>query len=280
MIRLKDVERITSDDAKRLIFSIDLLRYCAELLEENRDLLTTELLTHLFKKVKSFSKIDDLYCEDKRRLNDLCRRVRESLSKYLEELSSDDKLKTAVKAAVVGNALDMVMVERAPDVEELLNEIKRAKLAIDDSAVLREVEDKKILYLLDNNGEALLDSVLAEELRRRGANVIGVVKEAPFQDDVYKNDEIISELEKSFTKIISSGSSGGSILLEEVKEDFRKELETADLLISKGIANFEYLEAVRDEIRKPMLYMFKVKCELLSKALGVPIGSYVVKLRK
>jgi uncharacterized protein with ATP-grasp and redox domains len=45
-----------------------------------------------------------------------------------------------------------------------------------------------------------------------------------------------------------------------------------DLIIAKGIGNYECLEDVKDE---RIFHLFKVKCDVVSKEVGVEFGSLI-----
>jgi len=62
--------------------------------------------------------------------------------------------------------------------------------------------------------------------------------------------------------------------LRAVLPEFKKILEQADLIISKGQGNFECLE----QLRGPFFFLLKAKCRVVSRYLGVPQGSLIIMM--
>ena len=62
-------------------------------------------------------------------------------------------------------------------------------------------------------------------------------------------------------------------VLSHCSEDFRSRFAQAELIISKGQGNFESLSSRQENI----FFLFQTKCETLTRELGVPAGSLVVK---
>ena len=50
----------------------------------------------------------------------------------------------------------------------------------------------------------------------------------------------------------------------------------SDLVIAKGVFNFESLAG--EDLEKPVVYMLKIKCDLLSQENNVDIGNLIIKL--
>ena len=67
--------------------------------------------------------------------------------------------------------------------------------------------------------------------------------------------------------------------LNECPASFVAEFERADLIISKGQANFETLdESANDEkVRGKLFYVLMAKCDCVARALGVRTGEAVLK---
>jgi len=72
-------------------------------------------------------------------------------------------------------------------------------------------------------------------------------------------------------EVIGNGSDAPGTLLDDCSADFRRRFDEADLIISKGQGNFETLS---DHPRN-IIFLFKVKCEVISSHVGLPIGTHV-----
>ena len=239
----------------------------------------TRIATNLFRLVKKLTGLKDPYRDLKHRANIDGLKVYEKIKKLLNHIANDEeRLVLAVKASLLGNALDLGVADYTPpglgELVEILHSLDVKGL--ENIEILEKVKTKTILYLLDNAGEAALDRLLAEELRNRGAVVIGVVKTGSFQNDVTMDEVEELGLHSSFSKVIETGTDASSIFLDEISQELRNQLEKADIIIAKGMAHFEYLTDVEDIIGKPILYMLRAKCKPVARELGVRVGDFVI----
>ena len=131
---------------------------------------------------------------------------------------------------------------------------------------------RRILYLCDNAGEIVFDRVLLETLRDLGKDVTAVVKGSPVINDATLDDARAAGLQECST-VIDNGSDGIGTLLEACSELFLDAYRTADLIISKGQANFETLVQNGDE---RIFFLFKVKCPVVASFLKRTNGDIVL----
>ncbi|HAS54351.1 MAG TPA: hypothetical protein DCS42_09605 [Nitrospiraceae bacterium] len=129
-----------------------------------------------------------------------------------------------------------------------------------------------MLYLCDNAGEIVFDRLLLDLLRAAGKDVTAVVKGSAVINDATINDAVAAGLEES-ARVIDNGSDGIGTLLETCSERFLDAYRSADLVISKGQANFETLLAEKDP---RIFFLFKVKCPVVARSLGRPEGDIVL----
>jgi hypothetical protein len=73
-------------------------------------------------------------------------------------------------------------------------------------------------------------------------------------------------------EIIENGSPMIGTVLSTCSEEFKNVYKSADMIISKGQANFETLF---NEQRR-IFFLFKVKCGLLSRRHNIPLNEYVL----
>ncbi len=241
----------------------------------------TRIATNLFRLVKRLTGLEDPYRDFKHRANIDGLKVYKEVRRLLNTIANNrERLELAVKASLLGNALDLgVAGYTPPSLSELVEALHSLDVrGLENIDILERVYSKTVLYLLDNAGEAALDRLLAEELRRRGAVVVGVVKTGSFQNDVtvYEVEEL--ELNESFSKIIETGTDASSIFLDEISQELRNHLEKTDIIIAKGMAHFEYLTDIKDIIGKPILYMLRAKCRPIARELGVQVGDFITHL--
>lgn len=261
----------------------------AELMKEYVDILvsgetnTTVIATKLFRKTKQLIGDSDPYRKLKRSANLNGLELYHKLREHMRRLPRPERLRLAVRASLIGNSLDLgVLGYEPPSIKELLSLVYSIKVVGEDNiGLLEDVRGKLIIYLLDNAGEAALDRLLADELRALGAYVVGIAKSGSFQNDVTVDDVDELGLKESFNEIVGTGSDASSVFFDEINSETRRVLGEADLIISKGMAHYEYLsdyEADGEGIT--ILYMLKAKCDPIARSLGVKKGGYVLRKKR
>ncbi len=195
-----------------------------------------------------------------------------SLKRIVEE--SRDPLYTALRLAIAGNIIDFGIFTSV-DIEASIERSLNNPLSIDDYSSLRSALNggRDILYLLDNAGEIIFDRVLIETLISLGNNVTAVVKGSPVINDCTIVDAVETGL-TNVCNVIDNGSDCVGTILELTSEEFRGYFERADLTLSKGQGNFETLQEVKRD--KLIFYLFQSKCEVVSKEIGLSLGSMIL----
>ncbi len=187
--------------------------------------------------------------------------------------SCADPLEGAARAAIAGNVIDFGIYDSI-DLDRSLDDAFRLPLS---AAALRDLraateEAESVLFLCDNAGEIAFDRILLEHLRDRGKRVTAVVKGSPVINDATLDDAREAGLFAS-AEVIDNGSDGIGTLLESCGQGFRERYEAADLIISKGQANFETLAPEEDP---RIFFLFKIKCPVVAEFLGRPEGDIVL----
>jgi uncharacterized protein with ATP-grasp and redox domains len=131
---------------------------------------------------------------------------------------------------------------------------------------------RRVLYLCDNAGEIVFDRVLLEALVTTGKDVTAVVKGSPVINDATLDDAAAAGLPDS-VRVIDNGNDGIGTLLEACSPPFKEAYHSADLIISKGQANYETLVESGD---KRIFFLFKVKCPVVARTLGRQNGDIVL----
>jgi hypothetical protein len=130
-------------------------------------------------------------------------------------------------------------------------------------------EARSILFLADNAGEILFDRELLAQLPL-GAVAVGVRGQAVL------NDATAVDAQRAglgdFCEIIPNGSDAPGTLLPDCSPEFRRAFAAADLIIAKGQGNYESLAGLNQHI----FFLFQIKCEVLRKALNLPVGSLIL----
>jgi len=183
---------------------------------------------------------------------------------------SPDPLGVALRLAIAGNIIDFGPVASF-DLKETIERVLVQPYAIDDGPDLRRelAQARWLLYLGDNAGETVFDRVLIETL---DVPVTYVVKGAPVINDATMEDARSAGLDKVAT-LVSNGSGAPGTILERTSPEFRRLYEEAELIIAKGQGNYETLS---DE-EGPLFFLLQTKCPVISRDMGVPEGSIVLK---
>lgn len=186
---------------------------------------------------------------------------------------STDRLEVGVRIAIAGNVIDFGIYETI-DLDRSIEESIRLPLSSAEYLAFAEkvAASRRILYLCDNAGEIVFDRVLIEILRDQGKDVIAAVKGSPVINDATLEDAYAAGLHE-YATVIDNGNDGIGTLLEACSKRFLDEYHTADIIISKGQANYETLAPEGNE---RIFYLFKVKCPIVASYLKRPNGDIVL----
>lgn len=180
-----------------------------------------------------------------------------------------DPFDTALRLAIAGNIIDLGVAE-SYDLEASVTRVLAMPFAVDAAARLRAAlaQACEVLYLGDNAGETVFDRLLIETLPQR---VVYVVKGGPAVNDAMREDATAAGLDRVCT-VVDNGAAILGNILSECSADFLHRFETADLVIAKGMANYESLRGVRDDL----FFLLQVKCAIVAADLGTAEESIVV----
>jgi uncharacterized protein with ATP-grasp and redox domains len=184
-----------------------------------------------------------------------------------------DRLEGSARIAIAGNVIDFGIYESI-DLDRAIDESFSLPLtAVEFHAFSRAVQNaRRILYLCDNAGEIVFDRILLEILRDMGKEVTAVVKGSAVINDATLEDARAAGLFEC-ASVIDNGNDGIGTLLEACSPRFMSEYGAADLIISKGQANYETLVQEQDE---RIFFLFKVKCPVVASFIKRANGDIVL----
>ncbi|WP_136798532.1 damage-control phosphatase ARMT1 family protein [Desulfosediminicola ganghwensis] len=257
------VARLQNCDEKR---SVEILKSVAEVITTiDPDKTPPANAVAIYDTIARVSGVADPYYQVKRQENS---RALALLPKLREEVRSAERpLFAAIGFAIAGNIIDYGAMATF-DVEAMFEKSRNMDFGIDHRNWLLEKLDTlsqgdHILYLTDNCGEIVYDTLLVELLVERGFQVTVAVKEAPIINDALKEDACEAGLDR-FANIITNGTACPGTPIESCSEEFLEHFYSADLVISKGQGNFETLSEVEREI----FFLLTVKCKMVGKHLA------------
>jgi len=214
--------------------------------------------------------LDDPYAAVKRETTALALAALPGLRRRVA--ASEDPLRTALLVALAGNIIDFG-TGHAFDLEQTIDRVLADGAAVDHiSELRRELERaRRVLYLADNAGEIVLDRLLLEQIAP-GREVTVAVRGGPIINDATLEDARAAGVEGA--RLIEPGVALPGIDLESSSAAFRRTFDEAELIIAKGQGNYECLVGVTAPA--PLFYLFMVKCELVARLTGQPLGSAMV----
>lgn len=257
---------VSEDDGKRKAFMGRMLKFFTDRLES----ATPPELAEYFFRIYSAERQEfrDDYALQKSQSTDLGLALLPELRQMVEE--AGDPFECAVLLAIAGNIIDY---GATPDFD-----ISQAEAAIrnifkqpfDREAVAelhRRMERAgKILYILDNCGEAVIDRLLME---RYADKITAVVRGGAIYNDVTAADAAASGID--FVPVIDTGHAAPGVVPDLASPELAAALAETDLIVAKGQGNFESLEGEITD--KPIFFLLRVKCPVVGRYLKAELGS-------
>jgi len=187
--------------------------------------------------------------------------------------NSEDRLETAVRMSIAGNIMDFGPNPKY-DLWEVVERILKQEFAINDLSLLKQQIEKaeSILFLGDNAGETVFDRLLIETLE---VPVTYVVRGGPVINDATVEDAMAVGMD-SVAEVIDNGAQIPGTILSECSPAFQSKFRSAELILAKGMGNYETLS----EVNAPIFFLLQVKCPVIAKDVGVEVGSTIVKKSK
>lgn len=224
----------------------------------------------VYRRLREITGVADPYHAAKTRQNRMALRLLPGLRAELK--AADDTFSLTVRIAIAGNIIDMGGAGDASlsGIRKALHHAMTEPLKGNITAFKRTAKKAKtILYLTDNAGEIVFDRLLIEQL---GPDKVTVaVRGKPALNDALMADARAAGLHK-ITTVIDNGSDAPGTILENVSPQFAEAFMKADMVIAKGMGNYETLS----ESPRPVYFLFKAKCAMVARRAKVTIGSQVL----
>ncbi|MGD8293965.1 MAG: ARMT1-like domain-containing protein [Desulfobacterales bacterium] len=234
------------------------------------ELSSPQITNQILREIKKITGIDDPYADFKSQEMAQARLIFSRIKDFVR-----DDLQSRIRLAALGNSLDFFK-----DPEQALSEIPALfntnfSFYFDHIHRLESVlamRPQKLLYLTDNSGEIYFDIPLFDCLRKYADKIYLVVKGGPALNDLTRVELESAKLIDKFDTVVDTGTDGAGIDWDNVSNEFLDLLTSADLIISKGMANFETL--FPKDITAPTFFLFKVKCEPIQNYIQAPLNSF------
>ena len=196
---------------------------------------------------------------------------------YLKGLieGSPDPLYMAVKLAILGNSIDLMMVDSGQKIEDWIAERLQAPLSKKSYAEFEAklMTSKLLLYFGDNAGEIVFDKLLIKTIKKTyDIEIFFVVRSFPTLNDATLNETSSVGMDEVVT-LIENGIDGPlpGTILSRCSDRVNELVNKSDLLISKGGGNFDTLEEETDRLKNKIIFMLLSKCHPYFEYFGVPL---------
>jgi uncharacterized protein with ATP-grasp and redox domains len=194
--------------------------------------------------------------------------------------AAEDRLSAALLVSAIGNIMDFGSTAQAIDgpeeFEAMFDKLAAEGLGLYDQEVISSLilGARSIMFVFDNCGESQLDRILIRELRKNGKRVTGVLRGKSILNDVTVADAERSGLDMDLDKMVDTGKFFVGVDWSTMPDELKAEVLVADLIIMKGMANYEGVSDVQIPI--PIIHILRAKCIPVAESIGVPQGTNAV----
>ena len=245
------------DEEKKMKYMREVLAFLSSC---NPDLSAPALVKPLSRIYEKYWGRRDSMDEVKKEFNDFLLSMEEDLAMQIRK--HNDPLEAALCFARTGNYIDYAAVKdiSKDKLLELFEEQEQAGLEKNEYRLfLKDMEQaSKLVYLTDNCGEVVLDKIALKMIMEKypDLDVTAVVRGEPVVNDADLDAARYVGLDR-VVKVLGNGSGIAGTDLDDISNEARREIETADVIISKGQGNFETIHGCGLNI----YYLFLCKCD-------------------
>jgi len=269
------IQRSTTDEVARVRAMAGLLEMMGE--RYRPDAVPSFIGAERCRVIKDATGVTDPYADLKRVSNELALKLLPKMESYVDGHMPMERFRAALKVACIGNVIEFDVPGHSADIEEALKGVDEG-FYIDDSERLKALTKPSatVLLLTDNAGEIAFDRLVVRELRRAGCLVTVAVKAGPTLNDALMEDAEAVGMTSEADEVITTGADAIGVNLSETSEEFNSRFYGSDVIIAKGMANWETLTEVPAPC--PLIYLFRTKCEPVARAVGAPLNVNIAKL--
>lgn len=231
--------------------------------------------------IKQLSSNPDPYSRNKKISNERAKKLLPKADKFVNSANNQqERFKKACLCAMVGNTMEFDIPGHTFTSQTLAKNLKEATkdLYIDDIDQAYELAKKadSVLFLSDNAGEIVFDTLLVEQLKNMGLKVTYVVKGGPVLNDATMDDVIFSGMDKLADNVLTTGTDAVGLQKTQVSPEFLKIYDDAELVFAKGMGYAETLTEYK--LTKPHLLLFRTKCTPVANYFCAPKEKNIAKL--
>lgn len=197
-----------------------------------------------------------------------------------KESSVGSRFKKTCLCSIVGNMMEFDIPSHTFKFKDMRKVIQRAEedLVLDDIPRIFNAakRSKRILYLTDNSGEIVFDTLFVHELKNLGAYVVVAVKGGPILNDATVKDAQYVGMNKVADKVITTGTDAVGLMPKECSREFLTFYSSANLVVAKGMGYAETFPELN--LFAPHALLLRTKCVPVANFFNVSRDKNVAKL--
>jgi len=234
-----------------------------------------EMADILYTVVEEQLGVYDVFYEEKKEANEMAMKIVNYIEKDPE--SREWSLKMYAKLSALGNQIDLgaheVNLEQFE--KEIVSKAHELSFSLDTFNTFESRLEKaqSVLFILDNAGEAVFDKLFMKKIKEKypTIRIFSAVRGRTILNDVSLQEAEFIRL-ADVSEVIDSGSMYPGVVIGKTSREFSNIYDYADIIVSKGQGNFEGLSGNATE---KLYFCLMVKCETISKYIGIPKGSTI-----
>jgi damage-control phosphatase, subfamily I len=197
---------------------------------------------------------------------------------------SEDPLRTSMVCAIIGNIMDFGIDGSSAHpgmLRDVFDKLYGEGLGRDDYEDLKKhiKQAKKLVLFTDNCGEIVFDKILCRELKHfnPGLHLSVVVKGEPILSDATMQDAEDIRLHEVVDELLTTGCFAVGVDFTKLPRKVKVALDQADLIIAKGMANYESFSETE---YRPVAYLLRTKCNAIARSMHLPRNISAIKLQE
>ena len=270
-----EILRATEDEKLRFKAVEKLLKLLGE--NYGPDAVPSLLGTKRDRLIRQVTGCYDPYLDVKQQANEKAVLILRRLEAYVGALPPEERFRNACKIATIGNIIEYDVPGHSHEIDGAIKNLETEGFFIDETDEFREIINPgdEVLLITDNAGEIAFDRLLVSVLKEMGCHVTVAVKGGPSLNDALLEDAEAVGMTEEADQVITTGTDSLGVNPAESSEEFKDTLLNADLLIAKGMANWETITEF--PVPCPTLFLFRTKCQPVATSVKAPQNQNIAK---
>jgi hypothetical protein len=265
------------DDEKQIKRFLTEILALRPLRGEDFSITSPELTKNVWLKIQKFSGMEDPLKTKKEEQNRKALNIYPGAKEIIKK--SNDPIVETLKLAILGNSIDSMGDIKKFSVEEIVKLLHESWIDLKAVEELKKKISKvrRIIYLGDNCGEIVFDKLLIETLHNiYHTEIFFITRTFPILNDALFEDALSVGINEVAT-VIENGilEPLPGTFLDRVSEEVRYLINDSNLVISKGLGNYDTLSE-DENLRGKISFLLRGKCYPSCAAHNVPFGSLIL----